>query len=179
MALPGKGRTWGSAVSNAAAAKRTWRPIVAGVLQMLACIPYVFCAIELFFFPRDLPATAGGGPVWAPIGIIVWLPFLLPLLAASISALTRRAWGLALFGGLAPLVLTVLASKWSVTSIAMALFYWTELPLSTGRLIEAGVYGSIVVAAALLVWSRREFVGRTSAAEQLYGPPKWWKGSED
>ena len=159
--------------------KRTWRPIAAGIMQMLACFTYIFCAIELFFFPRNLPDSAGGGPVWAPIGIIVWLPFLLPLAVASVSAVTRRAWGLALIGGLLPLVLTVLASAWSVTSIGMALFYWTPLPLGVCRIIEFAVYGLIVLAAALIVWSRREFIGRTSAAEQLYGPPKGWKRSED
>ena len=42
--------------------KRTWRPTVAGIMQMLACCTYIFCSIELFFFPRNLPESAGGGP---------------------------------------------------------------------------------------------------------------------
>ncbi len=159
--------------------KRTWRPIVAAVMQMLACLPYIFCAIELYFWPRNLPVNAGGGRMWAPIGVIVWLPFLLPLAIASVAAVTRRAWGLALIGGLLPLVLTVLAAPWSVTSIGAALFQYAPVSLATGRLIEFVTYGFLVLAAALLVWSRREFVGRTSAAEQLYGPPKGWKRSEE
>ena len=169
--------------------KRTWRPIVAGIMQGIACLPYIFCAIELFIWPRDLSEMTGGGlvstgeglsgPVWAPIGVVVWLPFLLPLALASVAAVTRRAWGLALIGGLLPLVLTVLIAPWAASSIGTALSQYAPVSPATARLIEFVTYGVLVLAAALLVWSRREFVGRTSAAEQLYGPPKGWKRSEE
>ena len=173
---------------SAPKAKRTWRPIVAGVMQMLACLPYVFCAIELFIWPRDLSSTAGGGlvpqvvnggKIWEPIGVIVWMPYILPLAMASIAAVTRRAWRLALIGGLLPLVLTVVLAPFAGTRIGLALYYYTPVSLVIGRLVEFTAYGFLALAAALIVWSRREFVGRTSATEYLYGPPKGWKRSDE
>ena len=164
---------------SAAKVKRTWRPVVAGVMQMLACFPYIFFAIELFIWPRDLSPTAGGGPVWAPIGVVVWLPFLLPLAIASVAAVTRRAWRLALVGGLLPLVLTVVLAPFAGTSIGTALLQYSPASQAAARAVELTTYGFLVLAAALLVWSRREFVGRTSATEYLYGPPKGWKRSDE
>jgi len=173
---------------SAAKVKRTWRPVVAGVMQMLACFPYIFFAIELFIWPRDLAPTAGGGlvpkvegghPVWAPIGVVVWLPFLLPLAIASVAAVTRRAWRLALVGGLLPLVLTVVLAPFAGTSIGTALLQYSPASQAAARAVELTTYGFLVLAAALLVWSRREFVGRTSATEYLYGPPKGWKRSDE
>jgi len=164
---------------SAPQSKRTWRPVLAGVLQILACLPYIFSALELYFWPRDLPVSAGGGKIWEPIGVLVWVPFILPLVLGSISSLIRKAWGLALIGALLPLVFTVLAAPWSVTSIGTALFYRTEWPLGVCRAIEFSVYAFMVLAAALVVWSRREFTGRSSAGEHLYGPPKGWHRSED
>ncbi|OGO35893.1 MAG: hypothetical protein A2147_07190 [Chloroflexi bacterium RBG_16_57_8] len=159
--------------------KKTWMPTTAAVLQLLASIPYLVISFQLFFSPRLLPENVGGTQVWAPIGFIVWLPFALPVLLGGISALIRRAWGMALIGALLPLALTFLLAPWQGTRIGMALFFFTSLPRPVCQAIEFLGYLFMVSAAVLIVWSRGEFLGRKSAAEHLFGPPKGWRGTDD
>ena len=157
---------------------RTWKPVVASVLQFLASIPYLVAALELYFVPGFLPEEIGGGRIWAAVGFLVWFPFALPLLIGGTSALTRRAWGLAFIGAVAPLALTFLLSPWQGTRIGMAFFFFSSLPQPVCQAIEFLAYVFMVASAVLIALSRREFTGRRSAAEHIYGPPNWWHGTQ-
>lgn len=159
--------------------KRTWMPLAAAALQFLASIPFLVLAFELFASPRSLPENVGGTQIWAPVGVIIWFPFAVPLLLGGISALIRRAWGMALIGAVLPLALTVILSPWQATRLGMAFFFFTDLPYAFCQSLEYSTYFFMVASAVLVVWSRGEFSGRKSAAEHLFGPPKGWTGPED
>jgi hypothetical protein len=157
--------------------KKRWMPIVAAVLQFLASIPYLFLSVALFIFPDFLPEALGGTQIWAPVGFVVWFPYAVPLFIGGISALIRKAWGLALIGAVTPMALTVLLRPWQGNSVGMALFFRSPIPWPICQSLEVLVGLFMVAAAVLVVWSRKEFSGRQSFAEHLYSPPKWWRGT--
>jgi hypothetical protein len=154
---------------------KTWRPFIAGLLLLSASIPYVLFSLDAFLNPRYLPANVGGGRVWAPVGIIIWFPFILPLWLGSTAAFLRKAWALALIGAALPIALSVMLSPWQGTSVGLAFFYVTSLPYRACQFLELLVYLWMIAAIVLAAISRQEFRGRLSAAEHLYGPPKWYR----
>ena len=148
--------------------KKTWKPIVAGLLLLPASVPYLIATVAVLRNPPNLPQEVGGGEAWAPVGLIIWMPFALPLILGGIAALMRKAWGLAFIGAAAPLVLTVILSPWRSTDIGTASFFDAAIP-SVRILVVVSVYVAMVAAVVLLILSRKEFVGRRSVGEQLYG----------
>jgi hypothetical protein len=154
-------------------------PIAAAILQFLASIPYLVLSLELYFIPGFLPPELGGGRIWAAVGFIIWFPFALPLLLGGVSSLMKKAWGVSLIGAVSPLALTVFLAPWQGTRIGLAFFYSTSLPRVVCETTEFLAYLFMVVAAVLIIWSKDEFASRRSAAEHLYSPPKWWRGSEN
>ena len=157
--------------------KKKWMPLTAGLLLAAASVPYFVAATRFFFHPENLPQSEGGTRIWAPSGVVIWLPFLMPLMLGMVSAFLRRTWGLVVACAVIPLVFTVVLSPWTETSIAKALFFSTPLSYGTCRVLEFVTYMFMLAAAVLAVISRKTaFVGRESASEYLYGPPKWWRG---
>ena len=155
--------------------KRTWMPLTAGLLLALASVPYFVAAARFLVHPENLQQSMGGTQIWAPVGFVIWLPFIAPLLVAMGSAFARRTWGLVAVCALLPLAFAVILSPWTETSIAKALFFSTPLPMGACRVLEFVAYLFMVTAAVLVVISRKTaFVGRKSATEYLYGPPKGW-----
>jgi hypothetical protein len=155
--------------------KRTWMPLTAGLLLGIASVPYFVAAMRFFIHPGNLPQSAGGTQIWAPVGLVIWLPFIAPLLLGMVSALLRRTWGLVVACALLPLAFSVVLSPWTETSIAKALFFSTPLSMAVCNVLEFLTYLFMVAAAVLAVISRKTaFIGRESAAGYLYGPPKGW-----
>ena len=155
--------------------KRTWMPLTAGLLLAAAALPYFVVAVRFFIHPENLPQNLGGTQIWAPVGFVIWLPFIAPLLLGMVSAFIRRTWGLVVACAILPLAFTVILGPWMETNISKALFFSTPLPMGVCRVIEFVAYLLMVAAAVLTVMSRKTaFVGRKSAAEYLYGPPKGW-----
>ncbi len=136
-------------------AKRTWKPIAAGLLLVLACLPYVYAALDLNFGP----AVNESYSFRPPPAVLVWLPFILPLALGAMSALARRLWGVGLVGAILPLVLRPFSKTWTFNSISAVLNWHTPLPDQACRTIEFGMYMFMLLAAVLVVWSRREFSG--------------------
>ena len=151
--------------------KKTWKPIVAGILMFLACIPYFIASVRWYFTPDVLPDSLGGGPVWAPLGFVLLIPFGLPLLSGSICAMVRRAWGLSFIGAVVPLVFTVLLTPWGWTRVGIEYVVRSESP-PIRLFFTILVYLIMVVAAILLFFSRKEFKGRKSTTEHLFSPPQ-------
>ncbi len=136
-------------------AKRTWKPLAAGLLLALACLPYIYAALDLNFGP----AVNESHSFRPPPAVLVWLPFILPLVVGSVSAWTRRFWGVALIGALLPLVFRPFSRAWTANSISAVINWHTRLPDQTCRAIELGMYIFMLLAAVIVVWSRAEFSG--------------------
>jgi hypothetical protein len=151
--------------------KKTWKPIIAGILMLLACVPYVIASIRWYITPGFLPDNLGGGPIWAPLGFILLIPFGLPLLSGAICAMVRRAWGLAFLGAVTPLVFTVLLTPWGWTRVGIEYVVQSQPP-PIRLTFTILVYLMMVAAAILLFLSRKEFKGRKSSTEHLFSPPK-------
>ena len=155
--------------------KKTWKPILAGILMIAASVPYCFASTRWFAEPGYLPESLGGGRVLPVFGLLILFPFAFPLLTGAVCAFMRRAWGLAFIGSAAPLLFTVLLLPWGWGRIgAEYLVRSQSAPIRYAFM--ALVYVLIVAAAALLWTSRKEFRGRTSSAEHLYSGPKNFAG---
>jgi hypothetical protein len=118
-----------TAPSKATRVKLTWRPVVAGVLEIMASTPYFLASLTFFLFPARMKdadtymtgaTTPGVAEVWAPVGLVMWLPFALPLAVGGACALVRKGWDLAFLGPIVPLFLTVLSVLWG--NIALTAF---------------------------------------------------------
>ncbi len=154
--------------------KNTWKPTVAAVLMLAASIPYCVASTRWFQEPGFFPETMGGGPIWPWLGLILLFPFALPLIAGAVCALVRRAWVLALIGALTPLAFSVLLSPWGWVRIGPE-FIVRHQQDTVRNTVTVLVFAFIIVAAVLLYLSRKEFSGRSSSAEHLFGPPKKYK----
>lgn len=151
--------------------KKTWKPVVAGILLIASSIPYIVASTRWFVTPGFLPKDMGGGPVWATLGLTIFFPFALPLLAGGICAIIRRAWVMAFVGAVVPLVFTVLLSPWGWALIGTE-YMVRSLPSFVRYVSITMVYLLTVVAAILIYLSRSEFKGRRSSAEHLFSAPK-------
>ena len=151
--------------------KKTWKPIVAGILMLLACVPYFIASIRWYITPGVLPDSLGGGPVWAPLGFVLLIPFGLPLFSGAICAMVGRAWGMAFIGAVAPLVFTVLLTPWGWTRVGIEYVVRSQSPPIRLFFIIL-VYLIMVIAVILLFFSRKEFKGRKSSSEHLFSPPE-------
>lgn len=158
--------------------KRSVEATAAAVLEILASVPYFIGSVAFFIVPTFLPQKYGGTQIWGPTGFVVWFPFAVPLLAGGICAIVRRAWAMALIGAIWPLVWTVLVSPWGYTGIGTVPLIKSLSP-DIRETVVVLVYLFMVVAGILLLLSRKEFKGRQSFSEHLYGPPKGWHGPED
>lgn len=72
--------------------KRTWKPTVAGVLDIISGVGFLGAAIWVL-------STSGG----SPDGVILalsWMPFTIVALAGGVCAFRRKMWRLALNGSI-------------------------------------------------------------------------------
>ena len=159
--------------------KKTWKPTVAAALEILASVPYLAGSVTFFIIPTFFTDENGVTfRMWGPVGLILWLPFAVPLLAGGVSAIIRRAWGLSIIGAIVPLIMTILLTPWGYPGIE-TVFVFSSLPPYVRLALVNSIYVLMAVAVLLLLMSRREFAGRLSVAEYLYSPPKWWRPTVD
>jgi hypothetical protein len=154
--------------------KKTWKPIAAAVLMLAACFPYCVASTRWFQEPGFFPETMGGGSIWPWLGLILLFPFALPLIAGAICALVRSAWIFTMVGVITPLLFTALTAPFGWVRIGPE-FIVRHQSDSVRTLVTILVYAFIIAAALLLYLSRKEFSGRKSSAEHLFGPPKKYK----
>lgn len=157
--------------------KKTWKPVVAGILLIAASVPYCVASTRWFAEPGHAPESMGGGPISPWFGLVILFPFALPLLIGAVCALSRRAWGLAFIGSVAPLVFTVLLLQWGWARIGPEYMVRSQSAPMRYAFMTA-VYALMVAAAGLLWLSKKEFKGRKSSAEHLFSPPKKLVNSE-
>lgn len=158
--------------------KRSIEPTAAAVLEILASVPYFIGSATFFIIPTYWPQSQGGTRILGIWGLIYWFPFALPLVAGGICAVLRRAWILALIGAIWPLVWTFLMSPLGFNGPGTVPLIKTLSPDIRDTVVTL-VYVFMVAAGVLLLLSRKEFKGRQSFSEHLYGPPKGWHGPED
>ncbi len=163
----------GSADEEFPNARLTWRPVVAGIMEILASAPYFVSSVMFYLFPTRVQmgsitySTGETTPVivqvWAPTGLIMWLPFALPLAAAGVCSLFRKGWDLALLGPIVTLALTALSLAWGHLGLTAfgSLFAFGWVPSMGVRwAIVAGFLAMMVAAIVLVALSRKEFPRR-------------------
>jgi hypothetical protein len=151
--------------------QKTWKPVIAGLLLFAASIPYCIASTRWFVYPENLPDNVGSGPIWPYLGLIILVPFALPMIAGGICALLRRAWGLAFLGAIVPLFVTLLLLPYGWVRIGPEYVVRSYSAFIRYPFITL-VYLMIAGAAVLLYLSRKEFKGRKSSTEHLFSPPK-------
>jgi hypothetical protein len=153
--------------------KKSWRPVVAGMLEIMASAPYFLASVMFYLFPTWVQVgsvTSSTGvttptivQVWAPSGLVIWLPFALPLAVGGTCGLFRRGWDLAFLGPVVPLALTAASLAWGnlgLTSFG-SLFAFGLIPSVPVRLaIVAAFFAMMVAALVLVILSRKEFPRR-------------------
>ena len=153
--------------------KKKWRPVLAGIMLIVAAAPYIFASVRWFVNPAYLPDpdTNGQLPVWPWVGLIILVPFWSPLLTGAVCGIFRRACGLAFMGAVSPLLLTIFMRPWGWEDVGMGyllasspVYIYTPL-MSLQFVLMGGV-------AILLFFSRKDFSDREESSERLYAPPK-------
>ena len=150
-----------------------WRPILAGMLEILASAPYFVASVMFYLFPTKVQVgfiTYGSGEttpviiqVWAPAGLVVWLPFAVPLVVGGICSLFRKGWDLALLGPIVPLALTAISLAWGHLGLTAfgSLFVFGWVPAMAVRWAIVAAFFAIMLAAVILVaLSRKQFPRR-------------------
>ena len=158
--------------------KKSWRPVVAGTLMIAASLPYWVASTRWLGTREFFSDELGGGQIGSWLGIIVLLPFAFPLVVGAICAISRRAWGLAFLGAVAPLAFTLLLAPFGWLRLGPE-YVVRSLPACVRYSFDALVYLLMAAAAVLLYRSRNEFKGRRSAAEHLFSPPRRPVNTED
>jgi len=153
--------------------KKTWRPVLAGIMLIVASAPYIFASIRWFINPAYLPDPDTGGqlPVWPWVGLIILIPFWSPLLTGAICGIFRRACGLAFMGAVSPLLLTIFMRPWGWEDMGMG-YLLASSPASVYIPLMSFQYVLMGGAAILLFFSRKDFRDREESSERLYAPPK-------
>jgi len=150
--------------------KKTWKPISAAVLMLLASLPYIFASIRWFINPGYIPEDQGGGPVWPWVGVIILFPFWSPLITGATCALFRRACGLAFVSAMTPLLLTIFLRPWGWEDVGVG-YLLESSPVSIYILVTV-VFNCLMGGAAILLWfSRKDFTDRQISSQRLYSPP--------
>jgi hypothetical protein len=155
--------------------KKSWVPLLSGLLLAGASIPYVMASLRFYVAPEYLPDFQGGTRIWGPVGFLVWAPFLIPLIAGALAGLARRGWGLVVACALLPILLSVVLEPWMETGIGRALFFFLPVSYRGSQVIEFSAYLCMLAAAVLAVVYRDAFGGMASVGERLYGPPRWYR----
>ena len=142
---------------------RKWKPIVAGILEILAGFGILFSALaffELLYLVTPRPWDELSLSVYGLtrfITVLFWwmAPFVAGLfgivpLAGGVYALLRRRWGLSFAGAIATVPLTFIApfglGPWANYEYGIAPHYFSWLPLLLS-----------IVIITLVVLSKREF----------------------
>lgn len=159
--------------------KKTWKPVMAGVLQIMTSIPYLAGSVMLFIFPKFIHDESGlTYQLWWPLGLVLWLPWVVPLWVGGICAIKRKSWVVALISPILPLFMTALLIPYGYPGIEVV-FVFNPLSTQIRMIVVNSIYALMAIAALLLLIARKEFMGMQSAAEYIYSPPKWMNPYRD
>ena len=105
--------------------ERTWKPTVAGILNIVAGVLGLLAGIGLALMFQILGSLAAefipglpSGPLFALIGVPLIILGIVAIVG-GIFALRRRIWGLAYAGGICALLLTLILGILSITFVSL------------------------------------------------------------
>lgn len=142
---------------------KTWKPIAAGILEILAGFGILFSALAFFELsyvltprPWDELSLSAYGLIRFVTALLWWMiPFIFGLfgivpLVGGVCALFHRRWGLAFAGAIGTVPLTFIApfglGPWANYEYGIALHYFSWLPLLLS-----------IIIITLVILSKREF----------------------
>ena len=130
--------------------KRTWKPMVAGILDLIIAIPAFvgyLCIGIVGLLENNLGAVAG---------FFLAAPAIAPLIG-GICALRRRIWWLALAGSVLPLILrSLIGGVWWTGWPIRSLYYYTNY-LYLGNILNFLVLALVIMPIILIALSKKEF----------------------
>jgi len=128
--------------------KKTWMPITAGILEMLAgIVPFAFAPLYLFLIGIEAPRPL---EPWYFLWVLVPALFGVLSLVGGVCALLRRRWRLAFWGAIATIPCLMLLPRGAHSFDAWYLQLWYSFIVIWPLLISAAII-------ALIILSKKEF----------------------